>query len=173
MSVLETAKKRYSVRKYTDQPIEKEKLDQILEAAVVAPTAANLQPHRLIVLNQDESLAKFRKSTSSHHNAPMAIIVLGDHENVWVRNFDGKNMVDVDTSIVTTQMMLTAADLGIGSCWVAWFDPAVIREEFNLPDNLEPVSILTLGYAADTPPSPDRHSKMRKPAEETIFFNSL
>ncbi len=173
MSVLDIAKKRYSVRKYKNQPIENDKLEQILEAAIIAPTAANIQPHRLLVLNEEESLAKLRKATTSHHNAPLAIIILGDHNNVWVRDFDGKNMVDIDTSIVTTHMMLTATDLGLGSCWVTWFNPAVIRQEFNLPSNLEPVSILTLGYSADTPQSPERHAQTRKPYSETIFFNTL
>lgn len=105
MELLETAKKRFSVRSYTDQKVEPEKLNKILEAAHVAPTAANLQPIHLIVAQSDEALAKISMAANIY-NAPLAIIVCADHNKAWVRPFDRKQTGDIDASILTDHMML-------------------------------------------------------------------
>ena len=172
MNFIEIAKKRCSVRSYSDKKVEKEKLDKILEAAHVAPTAANLQPVKLIAVQKKEQLNKLAKAANIYH-APLAIIVCADHEKAWVRPFDGKNMVDIDASIVTDHMMLTATELGLGSCWITYFDPEAIRAAFNLPENLVPVNILAIGYAADKPQSPDRHTQTRKALNQTVTFETL
>ncbi len=169
MEFLEIARKRYSVRKYQQKEVEKEKLDRILEAARVAPTGANFQPYRLIVAQQEESLNKIKKAANTF-GAPLVIIVCGDHDKAWKRPFDGKKLVDIDASIVTDHMMLQATELGLGSVWICYFKPDVIKEEFNLPDNLEPVNILAIGYADCAPASPDRHSSQRRPLEEFVTY---
>ena len=134
MELLETAKKRFSVRSYTDQKVEPEKLNKILEAAHVAPTAANLQPVHLIVVQSDEALAKISRAANIY-NAPLAIIVCADHNKAWVRPFDQKQTGDIDASILTDHMMLQATELGLGTVWVCFFKPDVIKKEFQLPDN--------------------------------------
>lgn len=169
MSFLDLAKKRYSVRSYTNQKVEKEKLDLILEAANVAPTGANAQPQQLIVVQQEEGLNKLKKAANIF-NAPCAIIVCSDTSKVWTRPFDGKKLTDIDASIVTDHMMMEATDLGLGTVWVCYFKPDVIREEFHLPDHLEPVNLLVIGYNDGTVLSPDRHSKTRKPISETVNY---
>lgn len=172
MNFIELAKKRYSVREYESKPVEREKLMQILEAGRVAPTAANGQPQKLLVIESEEGFTKLERG-AKRFGAPCAIIVCGDREQVWVRNYDGHNTIEVDTTIVTDHMMLAAEDLGLNTLWMTWFDPAVIRKEFNLPDNLVPVNILLVGYGKGKVAAPDRHATMRKPLEETVFFETL
>lgn len=172
MDFLEIAKKRYSVRKYTNQEVSGEKLDLILEAGRIAPTGANRQPQRLIVIQNDEGLKKLNK-TANTFGAPVAIIVCADTEEVWKRPYDGKKLSDIDTSIVTDHMMLQATELGLGSVWICYFDPKIIKEEFQLPDHIEPVNVLVLGYANDKEKSPDRHDSERKALIEIVFYENL
>jgi Nitroreductase len=172
MEFLELAKKRYSVRKYEDKKVEPEKLMKILEAARIAPTGANTQPQRLIVIQEKEGLDKLKKAANVYE-APLAIIVCGDHNPVWKRPFDGKDITDIDASIVTDHMMLQATELGLGSVWICYFNPEVLKKEFNIPDNIEPVNILAIGYATGEPASPDRHEKTRKPLEHIVYYESL
>ncbi len=172
MNFLELAKTRYSVRKYTAQKVEDDKLAQILEAAHVAPTAANRQPQRLLVVKSDKGLQKLAKAAKTF-DAPLAIVVCSDHDAAWVRPYDKKTAVDIDASIVTDHMMLHATELGLGTVWVCMFDPQVVRAEFNLPENVEPINILVIGYAAGEAKSPDRHATDRKPLAETVLYESF
>ena len=162
---LTLAKERYSVRKFTAEPVSAEDLDKILEAGMAAPTACNLQPQRVFVLNTADTLDKLKKCTPCHFDAPAALLVCFNSEETWKRKYDGETSGWVDASIVTTHMMLEAADLGIGSTWVMWFDPAAVRTEFALADELVPAAILVMGHAApDAAPSP-MHAQSRARAE--------
>ena len=172
MSVFDIEKKRYSVRKYLSQKIEEEKLLQILEAGRVAPTGSNFQPQRLVVVQSEEGLRKIAKAANIF-NAPMAIIVCCDKNEAWLRPYDKKNTIDIDASIVTDHMMLQATELGLGSLWICYFDPDMIKIEFNLPENIIPVNILLLGYASGVPLSPDRHDRTRKPLSHTVFYETM
>lgn len=98
MNVLDIAKKRYSVRTYEDKPVEKEKLEKILASAHVAPTAANLQPVKLLVVQDKERLKSIAKA-GNIYNAPLAIIVCADHSKAWTRPFDNKQNADELKSI--------------------------------------------------------------------------
>jgi nitroreductase len=172
MTFLELAKRRYSTRSYLAKKVEPEKLRLILEAGRVAPTGANRQPQQLVVVQEISGLEKLKKAARIH-GAPLAIIVCADKHTVWVRPDDGKNLIDIDASIVTDHMMLQATELGLGSVWICWFKPEVIKEEFNLPDNIEPVNILCIGYASSPAASPDRHDVMRKPLSETVSYETF
>ena len=169
MELSELAKKRYSVRSYNGKKVEKEKLEKILEAAHVAPTAANLQPVRLLVIQQEEGLEKLSKAANIYH-APLAIVVCADHDKAWVRPFDKKQTCDIDASILTDHMMLQASELGLGSVWICYFKPDILREEFCIPKNLEPVNILAVGYSEETPQSPDRHEETRIAVKSLASF---
>lgn len=114
MTFLDIAKKRYSVRKYEDKPVEKEKLEMILTAAHVAPTAANMQPVKLLVVQNKEQLKKLGKAANIY-NAPVAIVVCADHSKAWTRPFDNKQTTDIDASILTDHMMQQATELGLGT----------------------------------------------------------
>ena len=172
MDFLELAKKRYSVREYTDRQVEQEKLDRILKAAQAAPTACNRQPVHLLAVQSREGLEKIGKA-SNLHGAPTAILVCADREKAWTRPYDGKQTTDIDASIVTDHMMLEVTDLGLGSLWICSFKPDVLRQEFSLPDNLEVINILALGYAACEPADPERHGKLRVPVEEMVSWEKL
>lgn len=112
--ILDLAKKRYTVRNYNSKKVDAEKLRVILEAAHAAPTAANLQPVRLLVVQEAEGLQKLSK-TANVYGAPCAVIVCADHSRAWVRPFDQKNTCDIDASILTDHMMLAATELGLGT----------------------------------------------------------
>lgn len=172
MNFLDLAKKRYSVRKFKDTKIKPVDINTILEAGRVAPSGANNQPYKLIVVQEEHGLEKIGKAANTY-GAPLVIIVCGNHDTVWKRPYDGKDIVDIDTSIVTDHMMLQATDLGIGSVWICVFKPDVIKKEFELPDNLEPVSLLALGYADCEDQSPSRHDQTRHSLNELVCFEKL
>ncbi len=171
MSFNELIKTRYSVRNYSDKKVEQEKIDLILEAANIAPTGANRQGQRLIILKSSESMNKLTKAANLH-GAPMAIIVCVDRNNVWTRSYDNTNLIDIDASIVTTHMMLQATDLGLGTLWVCMFRPDVLAQEFDIPSHLVPVNILGIGYAEGPAKSTNRFQADRK-GIENILLKSL
>lgn len=172
MELLEITKKRFSVRNYTDQKVEPEKLSKILEAAHVAPTAANLQPVHLIVAQSDEALAKVGEAADVY-GAPLAIIVCADHNKAWVRPFDKKQTGDIDASILTDHMMLQATELGLGSVWICYFRPDVLSRAFHLPANLEPVNILAIGYSAEGEGDASRFDTQRIPMDKLVSYDKL
>ncbi|WP_160671512.1 nitroreductase family protein [Clostridium sp. C8-1-8] len=172
MSFIELVKERHSVRNFDEKKVEKEKLNLILEAGRLAPTAANLQPQRILVIESDEAVAKLKDCTIFSFNAPMALIVCADKNEAWKRKYDEKIHTDIDGSIVATHMMLQATELGLGTTWVGHFDPEAVIKAFNIPANLVPVCIFPLGYpSADSKPHPN-HGK-RNSLSETVFYNKF
>lgn len=159
MDFYKLAKERYSVRKFKDIPVPQEIIDKILEAGNLAPTAHNNQPQEIIVVNSKNGLSTLKKCTECHYNAPLAFIISYNKDKSWKREYDGQDSGDIDASIVTTHMMMEAAELGIGSTWVMYFIPEAVKTEFALPDNIIPVVILVMGYP-DAEPSVN-HSKRR------------
>lgn len=168
MTFLDIAKARCSVRSYTKQAVKAEDLEKILEAAHVAPTAANLQPVKLLVV-QGDALAKLEPAANIY-GAPLAIIVCGDHSKAWTRPFDEKKTVDIDASILTDHMMLEATELGLGSVWICYFKPDIIKQQFKLPDRLEPINILAIGHTDSTPAPSNRHQTERIPINQLAEF---
>ncbi len=165
---LQIAKKRYSVRKYAEKPVEVEKLDAIIEAGICSPTAANIQPYRILVIRTPEGIRKLSNGAETY-GASSAFIICANIKEAWKRPFDGKITSDIDASIVTDHMMHAATDLGLGSLWMTYFKPDAIRENFNIPQDYEPVNILLVGYSADKEQSPDRHQKTRKSRDQIVI----
>lgn len=143
---------RYSVRKFTNQQVEKEKLESILKAGQAAPTACNKQPQKIMVFQTQEGLELIRKCTMSHFNAPLVILTCYDSNEDWTRDYDEHHSGEIDASIVTTHMMLETFNLGLGCTWVMHFIPEAVITELHLPSNIIPVSLLTIGY-------PDKDAK--------------
>jgi nitroreductase len=166
------AKERYSVRKFLDKTVEKGKLGIIVEAARLAPTAANKQPQRILVLEQAAELQRLDRCTSCRFGAPAVFIVCYDSKACWVRKYDGELSGVVDASIVTTQMMLQAWELGLGTTWVMHFDPVKLREEFALPGHIIPVAVLPLGYPAPDA-APAAFHYQREAPEKIVFYNQF
>ena len=153
------AKDRYSLRQYKTQPVEQEKIEQMLETMRIAPTAGNRQPHRVKVITAPEELAKVDECTRCRFGAPLVFLICYDKDTCWKRTpFDGASSGEVDASIITTYLMMQAQELGLGSCWVMFFDPAKTVEAFGLPDNLVPVAFLPVGYAAEDAAPSEKHA---------------
>ena len=172
MDFLSLAKKRFSARQYSNREVEQEKIDHILEAGRVAPTACNNQPQRILVIRTKEGLEKLSKACHPY-GAPLALVVCADHSSGSKRADDNKDLSDIDASIVTTHMMLEATDLGLDSVWVCAFKPNIIREEFALPDSVEPINLLLIGYSDGPRKSPDRFKTERLPLAQTVFYESF
>ena len=169
---LKLAKTRYSTRKYEARPVEQEKLEAILEAGRVAPTACNNQPQRLIVIREQEGLNKLSQA-ATFFKAPLAIIVCANHDETWKRDYDNKDVADIDATIVTDHMILQATALGLQSVWICKFDPVMLRELFHIPENIEPVNLLAIGYEAGVAKSDNRHETMRRPLGETVVYETF
>lgn len=169
MDFLSLARRRYACRSYTTAKVEREKLDRILQAARVAPTGANRQPQRLIVVQSDEGLERLARCARDF-GAPCAVIVCADTSEAWVRRYDGKMIGDIDATIVTDHMMLAATAEGLDTLWVCAFDPEAVRREFALTDAVTPVNILMIGYGAGEPAPAERHAETRKPLEATVRY---
>jgi nitroreductase len=169
MQFKELAAARYSVRQFKDKPVEQDKLDLILEAARIAPTGANKQPQRILLVSGAKELEKVDACTPCRFGAPLVFIICYDSDACWVRQkYDGAKSGEVDAGIVTTHMMLQAADAGLGTTWVMHFDPAKTREEFALPSHIIPVAFLPTGYPADDAQPAGFHSQ-RYPLDKLLL----
>ena len=160
---------RYSLRKFSPAPVEAEKLALILESGRNAPTAHNNQPQRIFVLQSEEALAKADSCAGSHFHPPVMLVVAYDPAVAWVREHDGKNHGEIDAAIATTQMMLQAADLGLGTTYVGMFDAEKLRAEFPELEGLVPVALLPLGYGAENA-RPSRLHADRIPMESMVKY---
>jgi len=166
MEFFDLIKKRYSVRAYQSKPVEEEKLQKVLEAANLAPTAANRQPFKIIVIHTKGKEAELKRiyHRDWFSQAPLVIGIGAVKSEAWSRR-DGKNYADVDATIAMDHLILAAADLGLGTCWIAAFNPDAAREILGLPDDIEPVAFTPLGYPAD-----EWKPKKRKALEEIVRY---
>ena len=167
MDFAKLSAERYSLRKYSDRPVEAEKLALILESGRNAPTAHNNQPQRIFVLQSPEALEKADACMGSHFHPPVILAVAYDPAVSWHRENDGKDHGEIDAAIAATQMMLQAADLGLGATWVqlrgrGYADgrtaQGIIKELLNVPDGVEALAVIAVGHPDEThrPYSDDR-----------------
>ena len=171
MEFSDVIRKRYSVRKFEQRPVEQSALDAVLQAGLLAPTAKNLQPQRILVIRRQEDLEKLDRCTRCRFGAPCALLVCYDRDACWKRErYDGKPSGETDAAIVTTHMMLAAEALGIGTTWVMHFDPEAVRREFSVPEPCEHCALLVMGYPApDAQPSAMHFQTL--PEERLVFFD--
>jgi nitroreductase len=143
---------RYSARAYKPDPVEPEKLERVLEAARLAPTAANRQPFRVIVVQTKGREDDLKRIYARDWlvQAPVVLCVCAVPAESWVRKSDGWNAAEVDASIAMSHIVLAAAEEGLATCWIAAFDPVAAREALGLPPDIIPSAFTPLGYAADT-----------------------
>lgn len=156
MKFMELAKQRFSARKYSDKPVSKETLDQILEAALIAPTAKNLQPQRIYVLQNPKDLAKLDELSHCRYGAPVVLLFTYDTDEDWKNSREeGIHSGVEDVSIVATHVMLQAAELGVDTTWCNLFENSKLEQIFNIPKNEKSVLFMSLGYRTDDcEPSP-------------------
>lgn len=171
MEFSELIRNRFSVRKYSQRPVEPQKLEAVLEAGRVAPTAGNRQPQRILVVDTPEGLQKMEACTTCSFHAPVVLLVCYDR-TVENNNHLGDHRAygQVDASIVMTHMMLAAWNIGLGSVWVGLFRPELLRQNFNIPADYQIVSLMPIGYAAeDAKPSVMHGDKF--PLTHTVFHD--
>jgi len=170
---LELAKSRYSVRNYLPRPVEEEKLRYVLECGRIAPSAANFQPWSILVARDPALLKKLAETYNREwfKQAPVILVFTGNHHKGWKRS-DGKDHTDIDIAIIADHITLAAVEQGLGTCWICNFDAARCRNLLNLPDHIEPIAYLSLGYPADSTDETARHLK-RKSFEEIITFDQV
>ncbi len=166
MEFFDVIQKRYSARAYRCDPVEEHKVQQVLEAAQLAPTAANRQSFKFIVIHTAKKEAELRRVYDKPWfvQAPVIICACAIPAKAWARR-DGKNYCDVDTAIAMDHLILAATELGLGTCWVAAFDSAAAREILGLPNGVEPIAFTPLGYAED-----HLGPKRRKPLVEIVNY---
>ena len=162
MTFQELARERYSVRNFLDTPIEAEKMSLILDAGRVAPTACNFQPQRIYVAKSAESREKLAQVCRCTFGAPVILVVCYDRERDWKNKLmPGYESGETDAAIVCTHMMLQAFELGIGSCWVGYFNANDVAAALNLAENLTVSALLPMGYPAENAAPLPLHSQFR------------
>ncbi len=167
MDFLELVKMRHSVRSYESRDIEKEKLDYVMECVRLAPSAVNFQPWKFTIVSEPEALQSIQAAYKREWitTAPYIIVACADHNESWHRKPDGKDHADIDLAIAVEHLCLAAAEQGLGTCWVCNFDTEICREALHLPEQLEPIALIPIGY----PASVEVPEKKRKPMEEILF----
>jgi nitroreductase len=166
MNFLDLVLNRYSVRAYQPLEVEQEKIDQILQAVRMAPTAANRQPFRLILIRTKGREAELRRIYNKDWfvQAPIVFCACGVDSESWIRE-DGRPITEIDVAIVMDHLTLAAASLGLGTCWIGAFDSAEARKILEIPDSATPILFSPLGYPADQP-----KIKERRPIEALVKY---
>lgn len=167
MSFEEIIRKRTAVRKFSDKKLEKEKLDKILEAGRLAPTAKNRQPIKIYVIKSEEGISNLDKATRCRYGASTVLIVCGNKEEAYHKG--EYSTYEMDSCIVATHMMLEATNVGVDNIWIESYDENILRKEFDIPNEYIPVCILPLGYKIDDCPINPMHDK-RKSIDELVEY---
>jgi nitroreductase len=167
MDFSELIQKRYSCRHYSPDQIDEDKFNQVLEAARLAPTAANRQPFQIILIKTNDHAAEDLLNIYPKDwfiQAPWIVCVCSTPDTAWYRKkYDNQNYSTVDAAIVVDHITLQAADLGLGTCWIGDFNPQSAKEYLKLPEEVEPIAFTPLGYPLD-----ENKPKNRKPLEDLI-----
>ena len=167
MEFLKLAADRYSCRMLTDQKVEPELLNKIIEAGRLAPTAVNRQPVKIWVMQTPEAREGVAQCTTCTFGAGTFLVVGGKQEDAWVRAFDNRNFDDVDDAIVATHMLMEMQDLGLATTWVGWFDAPKLKSLCPQMENYDLIAIFPVGYADEKAGPAPRHSQ-RKSREELV-----
>jgi len=166
MEFTDVINQRFSSRAYSNQEVEQEKIDLILEAGRIAPTACNRQPFKFVVIKTEGKVQELKEIFRAGFitEAPIILGIFAKPSETWVRG-DGHNYYDVDAAIAFDHMILAAADLGLGTCWIGSFNPTSIKEFIGLDKDYEPVAFSPLGYSADI-----KTDRGRKEIEDLVVY---
>ena len=163
MEFNEVIRKRTATRKFSDKKVEENKLNNVLEAGRTAPTAKNIQPIKIYVINSDEGIKKLDEATPCRYGANIVLLVCGDTELAYKKG--DYSTYEMDACIVATHLMLAATNEGLDNIWVEMFDENVIRDKYNIPSNLKPICLLPIGYKTDDCPLNPLHNKRKELSE--------
>ncbi len=159
---------RWSVRAFANVPVEKEKLQSIIDTTITAPTAKNMQPVHTYVITNADMLKKVDDISACRYGATAVFAVCYNTDECWT-NDKGDSRGEMDASIAATHIMLAATNEGLGTCWVCLFDEDKLRDALKLPQNEKPVCLIMVGYTADTARPSERHTT-RKPLDKAFTF---
>ena len=168
MTFRDLAEARFSLRNYDSRPVEQEKIDCLLECVRVATSAVNFQPCVFYVVTDQVLLAQLQDCYNRDwfKTAPMCIVACGNHPQAWHRKLDGKDHTDIDVAIAVDHLTLAAVDMGLGSCWICNFDAQKCAQVLDLPEGVEPIAMVPIGYAA----TDERPLKKRKSHDELFVY---
>ena len=169
MDFWELAKERYSCRKMNEKSVEKEKIEKILQAGILAPTATNAQPYKIWVVESEDAKKRLAEANRYIFGAEIFFIVGAKKDAAWVRKFDNHNFAEIDASIVATHMMLEITDLGLATTWVGHFDEPKLKEVMPELKDYELIAIFPVGYPAEDALPNERHN-IRRSIEEAVDF---
>lgn len=171
MTFFELAKARYSVRDFKEEPVDEAKLNSILEAGRVAPTACNNQPQKIYVVKSAENRKKLAGVCRYTFDAPVILVVAFDKARDWKnRLMAGYGSGETDAAIVCTHMMLEAWEQGVGSCWVGYFNADEVSKSLGLPENIHVTALLPIGYPAEDAKPASSHSVYRDYSDTVAFL---
>jgi nitroreductase len=167
MNFYDLVNARYSVRSYSDKPVPEEALGRVLEAARLAPSAANKQPWHFFVVREEALRKKLfpDQRQSWIAAAPAIIIACGLPGKAWVRGSDGKNHADIDIAIAMDHIIMAATEEGLGTCWICAFDVKTVKAGLGLSSEMEPIALTPLGYATS-----EQGPRNRKALEEIVTW---
>lgn len=168
MNFRQLAESRFSLRHYDSRPVEEEKINYLLECVRLAPSAVNFQPSIFYVVTNKDLLSQLQGCYNREwfKTAPMCMVACGNHEQAWHRKLDNKDHTDIDVAIAVDHLILATFDVGLGSCWVCNFDAQKVAEILELPDHLEPMVLVPIGYAA----TDEKPLKKRKSLDELVIY---
>ena len=170
MEFAELIDRRESVRSYDPaRPVDRAVLERVLEAGRIAPSAANRQPWRFLLVSSREALTQLRRCYQKpwFQDAPHVLVVAGRTGEAWARQ-DGWNSIETDLTIAMDHMVLAAENEGVGTCWVANFDPGVLRTALNLTSEDKVYAVTPLGYPR--PGFTKKGQKQRKALSEVVKY---
>ena len=158
---------RTAIRKFKDEQIKDEELNSILEAGRIAPTAKNIQPQKIYVVQSIEGIEKIDKVSPCRYNAPTVLVICSNKDIAFKK--EEYSTYEMDACIVATHMMLEATNVGLGSIWIEFFDKEKLKQEFDLEKNIEPICLIPIGYTADDYSGNPMHN-VRKSIEDIVEY---
>jgi nitroreductase len=170
MTVVEAIRTRYSCRAYQDRPIERGKLEQLLEAARLAPSAKNLQDWRFVVVTDKEAKRKLAEAANNQmflENAGAIIVACSISDHVMRC---GQAIGPIDVAIALEHVCLQAVELGLATCWIGSFYPDKVRPIVGIPDHVAIIELMAVGYPADKAKGPKREPMDRIVCSEQWRF---
>lgn len=176
-AILDLILSRQSDRKYSEKPVEKEKLERIIEAGRMAPSACNAQPWKFIVVNDPSLILKVAEAASAKllgmnsfvNQAPVILVIIREQPNFSSKvggTIKNKDYSLIDIGIASENLCLQAEAEGLGSCMIGWFDEKMIKKILSIPRSKRVELLITLGYSLS-----EQREKRRKPAEVTVSYN--
>lgn len=161
-------KTRTATRKFQSRQVDRETLTKILEIGRLAPTAKNMQPQRILVVQSEEGLKKIDAASPCRYNAPTVLVVCADKNSSFKKG--DYSSIEMDASIVATHLVLGATNYGVDNIWILMFDKETIKREFNLYENIEPICLIPIGYKAEDCPANPFHNIRKELTETTMYI---